>query len=424
MNTLRFCVTAVAVLGLLALGLTLGGCGSQSGGPADEGTGAIEGWVYLTPAQAAAVTAGTTFQVSTVAQPSLGSVPAGTTGVSLSSGGASTTIDRTGHYRIEGITPGVYSLALLSQSGQTTLSETFGGLLVAPDATTYGLGAPAGYSVRIAPPATTTVAAGAQLTLTAELAQTTSGQAVAFAGPFTWTSEQPAVASVSQGVVSGLTEGTAWIRASAGPLFARIQVTVQGGTAHQAAVLTSSATVAAVAGTTRISAFSLQVPGGSVALPAGSLALVTPPAGSPVTTLTPTASGDTLALPGPVTVSGTGVMLLTFRAPSGEAIAFTDALGGTAHVEQVQFRCGLPQVGTVLFPADLALALPVSGAPASVAYAEFGGVPAGGEASLTLEPGGTRSDTPDASGDVRIEGFPAATTVTTLSAVRLEVLGP
>jgi hypothetical protein len=413
---------AGCILGAALLAL---GCAGQPGGGGEEGRGVVEGWVYLTPASTAAVTTGTTFRVSSVAQPSLGSVPPGTTTVSLSGGGGyETTLDSGGHYRIAGVAPGVYGLAILEQSGQQTRSETFPGLVVAPETTTAGLTAPVGYAVRIVPPTSATLVAGHQLTLTARLVTSPGGTAVtSFAGPFDWESEQPSVASVSQGVVSGLTAGTAWIRASVGPLSDRLQVTVQGSAA-QAVVLTSAALVQSVAGKTRIAQFSVAVDGGTVTLPAGSLALVTPPSGTPVTTLTPTASGGALSLPSAVDVAGTGVMVVSFRAPSGEEIVFAAGTGGEAHVEQLQFRCTVTQVGTVLFPADLALALPTVGSPASQAYADFGGVPAGGHGALTLEPGGTLEDSPDGTGAVHIAGFPSSVTVGVLGAVRLEVLGP
>lgn len=417
---------AALVLGCVLASIPLAlGCAGQPGGTEDEERGIVEGWVYRTPASAAAVTTGATFRVSSIAQPSLGSVPSGTATVSLSGGGYEATLDASGHYRIAGVQPGVYDLSVLEQSGQQTRSETFPGLVVAPDATTAGLTAPPGYAVHIVPPTSATVAAGHQLPLTAQLVTSPGGTAVAsFGGPFDWVSEQPAVASVSQGVVSGLTAGTAWIRASAGTLSDRIQVTVQGGGA-QAVVLSSSAQVQAVGGSTRVAQFSITLDGGTVTLPQGSLALVTPPSGSPVTSLTPTASGGTLSLPSAVDIAGTGVMVLAFRAPSGEEIVFAGGAGGEARVEQLQFRCALTQVGTVLFPSSLALALPTVGSPASAAYADFGGVPAGGQGVLTLEPGaGTLSDTPDGSGNVHIAGFPSAVTVGVLSAVRLEVLGP
>ncbi len=409
-----------AALGVLSAVMWCG-CASQAGGGNHEGAG-VEGWVYASAARSRAVTEGSNFTLSSVSDPSIGSVPTGTTTVSLG-GDYQTTLDANGHYAISNVTPGVYDLQVVQETpGGLFFSDVFESIVVVPGQVTAGGVVPPGYAVRIDDPASTALDSGATLTLSARLIETPGGDVVTgFAGPFAWSSSNPSVVTVSaQGVATGRRAGSAVVTASAGSLSDSVTLSVTGGSIADTVAVSLALQTAADGADTRVTAFSVSVAQGSVTVPAGSLVLVTSPNGTLAGQATPETTGTTIELPDPVTVTGVGTMLITIRAPSGAAVEFDDGVATVARVEQLQLRCAVIAAGQTLFPPGVTLSIPGDGSAASSAEAAFTGVPSTAAVSVALEPGGTVSGVPNAAGALTLSGFDE-TVVSTLQAVRVSI---
>ncbi|HOS93725.1 MAG TPA: Ig-like domain-containing protein, partial [Armatimonadota bacterium] len=194
-------------------------------------TGKVEGFIYITPAQAGSAGAGrqaitTRFVYSASENAELGQPAADGTRVSAPGGTGTTT---GGFFSLPAVQVGLRTLTVTGPIDGQEATQELPGFLVVPD-DVQGLG----ISVVVLPAALTEVPAGGTTQLTAELRAGSYHVAAYPASDFVWSSQSEAIATVDgSGTVAGVASGQARITAQTGPYAGSRTVSVEGNVRHE-----------------------------------------------------------------------------------------------------------------------------------------------------------------------------------------------